>query len=48
MNKADLKHLIDVAAGREPADLVIRNSKIVDVYSSRVLEGQDIAVVIRD
>lgn len=45
MNKADLKHLIDVAAGREPADLVIRNSKIVDVYASQVIEGQDIAVV---
>lgn len=45
MNKADLKHLIDVAAGREPADLVIRNSKIVDVYASQVIEGADIAVV---
>ncbi len=45
MDKTDLKHLIDVAAGRTPADLVIKNSKIVDVYSSQIIEGMDIAIV---
>lgn len=38
------KRLIDVAAGREPADLVITNCRIVDVYSSEIIEGQSIAV----
>ena len=33
MEKETLKKRIDVAAGRIPADLVIRNCKIVDVYS---------------
>ena len=45
MDKTSLKHLIDVAAGRIPADLVIKNSKIVDVYSSQIVEGKDIAIV---
>lgn len=43
MNKETLKKLIDVAAGREKADLVIKNCKIVDVYGGGILEG-DIAV----
>jgi len=43
MNKSELKQLIDVAAGREKADLVIKNSKIVDVYSGKVVKG-DIAI----
>lgn len=43
MTKEQLKKLIDVAAGRIPADLVIKNAKIVDVYSSKILEG-DIAI----
>ena len=43
MNKRELKQLIDVAAGREKADLVIKNSKIVDVYSGKVIKG-DIAI----
>ena len=44
MEKQKLKRLIDVSAGREPADLVIRNCKIVDVYSGRINEG-NIAIV---
>ena len=44
MNKKTLKRLIDVAAGRFPADLVIKNCKVVDVYSGSILEG-DIAIV---
>ncbi|XJS10483.1 adenine deaminase [Aerococcaceae bacterium WGS1372] len=43
MNKESLKHLIDVAAGRKPADLVIKNAKIVDVYQGQMIEG-DIAI----
>jgi len=43
MKKETLKELIDVAAGRTPADLVIKNCKIVDVYSASILEG-DVAV----
>ncbi|HHX30484.1 MAG TPA: adenine deaminase [Clostridiaceae bacterium] len=43
MNHEELKHLIDVAAGREPADLVIKNCRIVDVGSGEIREG-DIAI----
>ena len=43
MNKASLKHLIDVAAGRTSADLVIKNARIVDVYKGQLIEG-DIAI----
>lgn len=41
--KEELKKLIDVAAGRVPADTVIKNSKIVDVYQGKIIEG-DIAI----
>jgi adenine deaminase len=41
--KAALKKLIDTAAGRVPADLVIRNGIIADVYTGRFIEG-DLAV----
>lgn len=43
MTKESLKKLVDVAAGRIPADKVIKNCKIVDVYSGRIIEG-DIAI----
>ena len=36
--------LIAVAAGREPADLVIRGGKWVNVHTREVLEGYDISV----
>lgn len=38
-----LAHLIDVAAGRVPADTVIRNCGIVDVCSGEIIEG-DLAI----
>lgn len=41
--REQLAHLIDVAAGRIPADTVIRNCKIVDVYAGEIVEG-DIAL----
>lgn len=43
MKKQELKHLIDVAAGREPADLVIKNCMVVNVFTGRIVPG-DIAV----
>ena len=38
-----LKKRIRVAAGKEPADLVIRNARIVNVFTHEIVEG-DIAV----
>ncbi|MDR1774282.1 MAG: adenine deaminase [Clostridioides sp.] len=43
MEKSKLKKLIEIATGRQKADLVIKNSKIVDVYNFRIIEG-DIAI----
>ena len=40
--KKELKKLIDTAAGRVSADLVIKNCKIVNVFSGKIQEG-DIA-----
>ncbi len=41
--RKELAHLIDVAAGRIPADTVIKNCKVADVYAGEVVEG-DIAI----
>ena len=38
------KSLVDVAAGREPADTVIRGGKWVNVYSGEIIPGTDIAI----
>ncbi|MEG0005536.1 MAG: adenine deaminase [Clostridium sp.] len=43
MNNKELKKLIDIAAGRKKADTVIKNCKVVDVYSGKIIEG-DIAL----
>ncbi len=43
MNREFLKKLVDIASGRIPADTVIKNCKVVDVYSSKIIEG-DIAL----
>nr|WP_315024542.1 adenine deaminase [uncultured Aminipila sp.] len=43
MEKKQLKKLIDIAAGRISADLVIKNCKVVDVYNVVIIEG-DIAL----
>lgn len=37
--KEELKKLIDVAAGRVPADVVIKNCKVVNVFSGKISEG---------
>lgn len=39
-----LKKLVDVASGRQPADLVIKNARVVDVFTPSIYEG-DIAIV---
>lgn len=37
--------LVDVAAGRAPADLVIRNGAWVNVHSGEIIPGTDLAIV---
>ena len=37
--------LVDVAMGRKPADLVIRNGRWVNVHSGEIIAGTDIAIV---
>ncbi len=40
-----LTRLVDVAAGRAPADLVVRDGRWVNVHSGEVIAGTDLAVV---
>ena len=40
MTKVELKNLIDAAAGRRKADLVIKNCKIVNVLSGEISSGE--------
>jgi adenine deaminase len=44
VNNNDLIRRIDVAAGRSPADLVIKNGQILDVFNGEIMVG-DIAIV---
>lgn len=37
--------LIDVAAGRKPADMVIRRGRWVNVHSGEIIAGTDVAIV---
>ena len=37
--------LIDVAAGRQPADLVVRNGRWVNVHSGEIIASMDVAIV---
>lgn len=43
MKKEELKKLIEVAAGRVPADTVIKNCKVINVFSGKIVGG-DIAL----
>lgn len=43
MNTERLKKRISVASKREPADLVIKNGRIIDVFNQEILEG-DVAI----
>ena len=36
-NLDSLKHLVDMAAGREPADLLIRNANVVNVFTGDIM-----------
>ena len=36
MDKSTLHHLIDVAAGRVPADLCLKNCRVVDVFNKLI------------
>ncbi len=38
------RRLVDVAAGRQPADVLLRNARVVNVYTGEILEG-DVALV---
>ena len=40
----DLKHLINVAAGRLPAERVLHNCRLINVLSDEIEEGVDIAL----
>ena len=40
----DLKAIIDVAAGRKPADLVLKNGRVVNVFTEETYEA-DVAIV---
>lgn len=44
MGRNQLTKRIAVASGREPADLVIKNGKIIDVFNGEITEG-DVAIV---
>ena len=39
MDKKTLKHLIDVASGRESADLCIKNCRVIDVFNQKVFSS---------
>ncbi len=39
----DLSHLIQVARGREPADLLLTNARVVELYSQEILDA-DVAI----
>ncbi len=43
MKKEIVKKIIEVASGRMEADLVIKNAKVIDVYSGVITEG-DVAI----
>ena len=44
MSTAQLRRLVRVASGRDPADLVVTNAHIVDVFALRILRGS-VAIV---
>lgn len=44
MEKNQLTRRISVASGKEPADTVVKNGRIIDVFNGEIIEG-DIAIV---
>lgn len=43
LSRKQLAHLIDVGAGRKPADIVFKNGRVVNVYTGTI-DHQDVAV----
>lgn len=41
---AGIEDLVDVAMGKEPADLVVKNGRLVNVYTREILDGRSVAV----
>lgn len=37
-------HLVDVAMGRKPAELVVKNGRWVNVHSGEIIDGTDLAI----
>jgi adenine deaminase len=44
-NRRDLRKLADTALGKHPADLVIKDGTLMDVYTGRMLPGRSVAMV---
>lgn len=44
MERNQITRRISVASGKEPADTVIKNGRIIDVFNGEIMEG-DIAIV---
>ena len=44
-NIRDLRKLADTALGKHPADLVVKNGVLMDVYTGRMLPGRSVAMV---
>ena len=44
LSSGEIETLIDVALGKEPADLVLRNGRLVNVYTGEILDRQSVAV----
>jgi adenine deaminase len=44
MERDQIRRRISVASGKEPADTVVKNGRIVDVFNGEIIEG-DIAIV---
>ncbi len=42
--EATARQLMDVALGREPADLVVKNSRVFNVFTGEVLDGHGVCV----
>jgi adenine deaminase len=40
----DMRRLVDTALGRRPADLVVQNGTLMDVYTGRILLNRSVAV----
>ncbi|NLC26623.1 MAG: adenine deaminase, partial [Fastidiosipila sp.] len=43
MNKGQLRKIIDVAMKRIPADLVLKNASVLDIFNDEIVKG-DIAI----